>query len=57
MRHGGANFTPTIEFQPLAGVMTHAAQIEQQRTACLLVELRNKTGFSLLAALTDRRNE
>jgi hypothetical protein len=32
------------------GVMT-AAQVEQQRAAGLLVELANKTGFTLLAAL------
>ena len=50
--NGGANFTRTVEFHKLAGVMT-AAQVEQQRAAGLLVELANKTGFTLLAAPTD----
>ena len=49
---GGANFTRTVPFDKLAGVMT-AAQVEQQRAAGLLVELANKTGFTLLAAPTD----
>ena len=50
--NGGANFTRTVPFDKLAGVMT-AAQVEQQRAAGLLVELANKTGFTLLAAPTD----
>ena len=49
--NGGANFTRTVPFDKLAGVMT-AAQVEQQRGAGLLVELANKTGFTLLAAPT-----
>jgi predicted RNA methylase len=49
--NGGANFTRTVPFDKLAGVMT-AAQVEQQRAAGLLVELVNKTGFTLLAAPT-----
>lgn len=39
-----------------AGVMT-AAQVERQRAAGLLVELANKTGFTLLAAPTDETKE
>jgi hypothetical protein len=35
---GGANFSRTVPFDKLAGVMT-AAQVEQQRAAGLLVEL------------------
>ena len=54
--NGGANFTRTVEFHKLAGVMT-AAQVEQQRAAGLLVELANKTGFTLLAAPTDETKE
>ena len=50
--NGGANFTRTVPFDKLAGVIT-AAQVEQQRAAGLLVELANKTGFTLLAAPTD----
>ena len=48
----GANFTRTVEFHKLAGVMT-AAQVEHERSAGLLVELANKTGFTLPAAPTD----
>jgi predicted RNA methylase len=54
--NGGANFTRTIEFHKLSGVMT-AAQVEQQRTAGLLVELPDKTGFVLRAAPTDETKE
>ena len=54
--NGGANFTRTVEFDKLAGVMT-AAQVEQQRAAGLLVELANKTGFTLRAAPTDETND
>ena len=54
--NGGANFTRTVEFHKLAGVMT-AAQVEQQRAAGLLVELGSKTGFTLLAAPTDATKE
>ena len=54
--NGGANFTRTVEFDKLAGVMT-AAQVERQRAAGLLVELANKTGFTLLAAPTDETKE
>ena len=50
--NGGANFTRTVAFDKLAGVMT-AAQVEAQRAAGLLVELANKTGFTLFAAPTD----
>ena len=50
--NGGANFTRTVPFDKLAGVMT-AAQVEHERSAGLLVELANKTGFTLLAAPTD----
>ena len=50
--NGGTNFIRTVAFDKLAGVMT-AAQVEQQRAAGLLVELANKTGFTLLAAPTD----
>ena len=49
--NGGANFTRTVPFDKLAGVMT-ADQVEQQRAAGQLVELANKTGFTLLAATT-----
>jgi predicted RNA methylase len=42
----------TVPFDKLAGVMT-AAQVEHERSAGLLVELANKTGFTLLAAPTD----
>ena len=54
--NGGANFTRTVAFDKLAGVMT-AAQVEAQRAAGLLVELANKTGFTLLAAPTDQNND
>jgi predicted RNA methylase len=54
--NGGANFTRTVAFDKLAGVMT-AAQVEAQRVAGLLVELANKTGFTLLAAPTDQNND
>ena len=54
--NGGANFTRTVEFDKLAGVMT-AAQVEQQRAAGLLVELANKTGFTLRAAPTDETTD
>ncbi len=54
--NGGANFTRTVEFHKLAGVMT-AAQVEQQRAAGMLVELTDKTGFTLLAAPTDETKE
>jgi hypothetical protein len=57
VRHGGANFTRSVEFHPLAGVMTHATRVEQQRSAGLLVELANKTGFTLLAAPTDEAKD
>lgn len=54
--NGGANFTRTVAFDKLAGVMT-AAQVEAQRAAGLLVELANKTGFTLPAAPTDQNND
>jgi len=54
--NGGANFTRTVEFDKLAGVMT-AAQVEHERSAGLLVELANKTGFTLLAAPTDKTKD
>ncbi|MBE0548355.1 MAG: DUF3560 domain-containing protein [Rubrivivax sp.] len=54
--NGGANFTRTVAFDKLAGVMT-AAQVEAQRAAGLLVELANKTGFTLLAAPTDESKD
>jgi hypothetical protein len=54
--NGGANFARTVPFDKLAGVMT-AAQVEQQRAAGLLVELGNKTGFTLLAAPTDKNKD
>ena len=54
--NGGANFTRTVPFDKLAGVMT-VAQVEAQRAAGLLVELANKTGFRLLAAPTDQNND
>ena len=54
--NGGANFTRTVAVDKLAGVMT-AAQVEAQRAAGLLVELANKTGFTLLAAPTDQNND
>jgi len=54
--NGGANFTRTVEFHKLAGVMT-AAQVEHERSAGLLVELANKTGFTLLAAPTDEAKD
>ena len=54
--NGGANFTRTVEFHKLAGVMT-ATQVEQQRAAGLLVGLGSKTGFTLLAAPTDETKE
>jgi len=54
--NGGANFTRTVEFDKLAGVMT-AAQVEHERSAGLLVELANKTGFTLLAAPTDEAKD
>jgi protein-L-isoaspartate O-methyltransferase len=54
--NGGANFTRTVAFDKLAGIMT-AAQVEQQRAAGLLVELANKTGFTLRAAPTDETME
>ena len=34
-----------------------AAQVEAQRAVGLLVELANKTGFTLLAAPTDQNND
>jgi len=49
---GGGNFTRTVAFDKLTGVMT-TARDEQQRSAGLLVELANKTGFTLLAAPND----
>jgi len=54
--NGGANFTRTVAFGKLAGVMT-ATQVEQQRAAGLLVELADKTGFKLLAAPTDKTSD
>lgn len=45
--NGGANFTRTVPFDKLAGVIT-AAQVEHERSAGLLVELANKTGSSCL---------
>ncbi len=54
--NGGANFTRTVPFDKLAGVMT-AAQVEHERSAGLLVELANKTGFTLLAAPTDENKD
>jgi len=54
--NGGTNFTRTVEFDKLARVMT-AAQVEEQRAAGLLVELANKTGFTLLAAPTDETKD
>jgi len=54
--NGGANFTRTVAFDKLAGVMT-AAQVEHERSAGLLVELANKTGFTLLAAPTDESKD
>ena len=50
--NGGANFTRTVAFDKLAGVMT-VAQVEHEQSAGLLVELANKSGFTLLAAPTD----
>lgn len=50
--NGGTNSTRTVPFKKLAGVMT-AAQVEKQWDASLLVELANKTGFTLLLAPTD----
>ena len=54
--NGGANFTRTVAVDKLAGVMT-AAQVEHERSAGLLVELANKTGFTLLAAPTDESKD
>jgi predicted RNA methylase len=50
--NGGANFTRTVEFDKLKGVMT-AAQVEQQRGAGLLMELDDKTGFVLRTPPTE----
>ena len=54
--NGGANFTRTVAFDKLAGVMT-AAQVAHERSAGLLVEQANKTGFTLLAAPTDENKD
>jgi predicted RNA methylase len=54
--NGGANFTRTVPFDKLAGVMT-AAQVEHERSAGLLVELANKSGFTLLAAPADENKD
>jgi predicted RNA methylase len=54
--NGRINFTRTVAFDKLAGVMT-AAQVEQQRAAGLLIELADKTGFTLLAAHTDETSD
>lgn len=42
--NGGANFTRTVPFDALKGVMT-AAQVEEKRAAGVLMENTNKTGF------------
>ena len=54
--NGGANFTRTVAFDKLTGVMT-AAEVEHERSAGLLVELANKTGFTLLEAPTDENKD
>lgn len=44
--NGGGNFTRTIPFDKLLGVMT-AAQVEEKRNAGLLIESQDKIGFFL----------
>lgn len=45
--NGGTNFTRTIEFDKLAGIMT-AAEVQAKRDAGLLYETDDKTGFILM---------
>lgn len=45
--NGGRNFTRTIPFDKLTGVMTRA-EVEEARAAGLLVEKADETGFALL---------
>lgn len=52
--NGGANFTRTIPFDKLAGVMK-AADVQAARDAGRLVEVDDKTGFVLLDEPTQPR--
>lgn len=54
--NGGKNFTRTIPFDKLTAIMT-AAEVEEKRTAGLLVETSDKTGFILREAPTDETRE
>ena len=45
--NGGENFTRTIEFDKLAGIMT-AQEVQEKRDAGLLYETDDKTGFILM---------
>ncbi len=54
--NGGKNFTRTIPFDKLEGLMS-AAQVAQARTDGLLVELEDHTGFRLRVAPTDEIKE
>ena len=54
--NGGKNFTRTIPFDKLEGLMS-AAQVAQARADGLLVELEDHTGFRLRTAPTDEIKE
>lgn len=54
--NGGRNFTRNIPFDKLAAIMT-PDQVEEARTAGLLVETEDKTGFFLRATPGDDTKE
>src|SRR3546814_2463882 len=54
--YGGGNFTRTIPFDKLSGIMS-AAVVQEAREAGLVVECEDKTGFFLRDKPSDDRSE